>query len=147
MTVRDLIRFTAKYVIDANGCWCWTAAKSRPGYGYFYFDGHLRLAHRIAYEHWTGPIPDGKEIDHVCRNRSCVNPAHLEAISHLANIRRSDVIPARARAHMKDVHAARRQNPRCRKGHLFGENRRRCMVCYRISQRRWRELNGRKKVA
>jgi hypothetical protein len=48
----------------------------------------MRLAHRVAYEHWCAPIGSGREIDHLCRNRACVNPNHLEAVSHRENVRR-----------------------------------------------------------
>lgn len=89
-------RFFAKVSEDAaTGCWEWTGARIRGGYGKFFLrkeprpDGGrktiLTPAHRWAYEHLVGAIPDGLEIDHLCRNRGCVNPWHLEPVTHAEN--------------------------------------------------------------
>lgn len=74
-------------------CWRWTGSKTRGGYGVLakYFvksRGFNTTAHRIAYELHVGPIPDGLEIDHLCANRECANPEHLEAVTHQENERR-----------------------------------------------------------
>jgi hypothetical protein len=83
--------------VDRRGpdeCWPWTAATKGHGYGMFAVakvDGRviLRQAHRMAYELAVGPIPEGLEIDHTCSVRNCVNPAHLEPVTHLENCRRT----------------------------------------------------------
>jgi HNH endonuclease len=72
-----------------SGCWLWTG-KTWNGYGKFIVGGRTMAAHRYAYELFSGPIPDGLELDHVCRVRSCVNPAHLEACTHRENTNRRD---------------------------------------------------------
>ena len=71
-----------------NGCWVWLASLGSTGYGQFEVDYKPLKAHRFAYILLVGPIPDGLELDHLCRNRPCVNPDHLEAVSHADNVQR-----------------------------------------------------------
>ena len=78
-----------------DACWSWLGARSQTGYGRFWVDGKTVKAHRWAYEHLVGPIPDGLTIDHLCRVRSCVNPAHLEPVSNRVNVLRGDAPAAR----------------------------------------------------
>src|SRR5437870_177242 len=73
-------RFWSK-VKKTSSCWEWMAAKYPAGYGKFQMGDKNIQAHRIAYEMLRGPIPDGKCIDHLCRNRGCVNPDHMELVT------------------------------------------------------------------
>ena len=84
-------RFWSKVVKRDDGCWEWIAARKASGYGVFNTDGRfgpVRRAHVLAYEDRRGPVPDGLEIDHLCRNRWCVNPDHMEPVTHRENLRR-----------------------------------------------------------
>ena len=91
------IRFWA--FVDRKGddeCWLWTGSLYGHGYGQFFLDAstHHVPAHRVAYQLANGDIPLGLELDHLCRNRVCVNPAHLEAVSHKVNTLRGTGLPA-----------------------------------------------------
>jgi hypothetical protein len=103
----DHVRFFAK--VDADGdCWQWTGCIDRDGYAKFL---NIKV-HRWAWTYLVGPIPEGLELDHLCRNRSCVNPDHLEPVSRLVNIHRSYNPPA---MNARKTH--------CPKGHPYaGEN-------------------------
>lgn len=73
-----------------NECWYWTAAKSHGGYGVVRRNGRNYPAHRWIYEYINGELPDKTECDHLCRNRSCVNPDHIEPVTKLENVRRGE---------------------------------------------------------
>ena len=71
-----------------TGCWEWTLYISERGYGKLYHKGRTHAAHKFFYEICFGPVPEGLELDHLCRNRWCCNPDHLEAVTHAENVRR-----------------------------------------------------------
>ena len=79
-----------QYSIDENHCWIWQGQTTNSGYGFIGFpNGRSQMAHRWMYERLVEQIPDGLEIDHLRRNKSCVNPAHLEPVTHAENMRRA----------------------------------------------------------
>lgn len=87
----DRIR-KSSIVDDETGCWRWIRYIEPLGYGRIKIGGRrgvVRYAHRISYEAFVGPVPEGMELDHICRNRRCVNPAHLEPVTHEENCRRA----------------------------------------------------------
>lgn len=134
-------RFYERYIPEPNsGCWIWTAGvtckQTQHSYGTFTID-HLDkkiLAHRLSYFLNIGPIPEGTEIDHKCRVTLCVNPKHLEAVTHKENVLRG-IGKAAFNARMTD----------CKNGHaLTGNNlyispkgKRRCKRCSLMTNRKW----------
>lgn len=110
-----------------DGCWSWTGRRHTGGYGQIKVFGRLVLAHRLAYEAWVGPIPDGFDVDHTCLNRLCINPAHLEAVTRQENVLRG-----------RGPTAVNARKTHCLRGHpLSGSNlyvyngRRQCKECQR----------------
>lgn len=89
MSIDDLPpRIASKIELGDDGCWNWTACRDRQGYGGTSVAGRRWLAHRLVYTLMIGEIPPGLEVDHLCFVRHCVNPAHLEAVTHAENDRR-----------------------------------------------------------
>ena len=79
-------RFEAKFTKSPDGCWLWAACRDSGGYGGFQVDGRLLLSHRVAYELYVGPIPDGLYVCHTCDVKPCVRPDHLWLGTHDANM-------------------------------------------------------------
>lgn len=129
-----------------NNCWEWQGWIAH-GYGRFYPDnpakpGRFTYAHRWSYQFFNGPIPDDLELDHLCRNKRCVNPSHLEAVPHAINMARSPL--GAPEQHRAKTH--------CKHGHPFsGENlyvpptrrQRCCRECVRLSRARYIERKKR----
>jgi hypothetical protein len=140
-------RFDEKWILDIEtGCWLWIASKNSGGYGQIRNNGSkgtMLYAHRVAYELYREPIPEELEIDHLCRVHNCINPWHLEAVTHSVNVLRglTPILTSQRSAKIKS----------CPRGHEYTEentyiysqksssgrivHNRRCRACGRSRQR------------
>lgn len=89
-----LVRLRAKVVPTDNGCWQWLGALDPTGYGRIALGDTMAYTHRVAAEAFYGPIPEGMTVDHLCRNRGCCNPLHLEVVTARENLMRGDTLTA-----------------------------------------------------
>lgn len=122
---KDVKEALLEYVNKTDTCWLWTTTINRQGYGSFSLGQRRGIsiqAHRVSYTVFKGAIPEGLQIDHLCRVRSCVNPDHLEAVTQEENARRR-----------------KESNTHCPQGHEYSEKnvyswkglRKECRICHK----------------
>jgi hypothetical protein len=122
---RDVMeRFIEKVVPQANGCWLWTGSVTAQGYGSFWFgrDGFRQVrANKAAYLLFRGPLPVGMQTDHLCKTPRCVNPDHLEAVTHAENMRRErrPLAPTSAPLGTRNLGRHNDRKTHCWRGHPF----------------------------
>ena len=123
-----------QWTYSEDGCWLWSGYVQKSGYASYtkMVDGKRPLAHRFTYEALVGPIPEGMVLDHLCRNRACVNPSHLEPVSMQENILRGEGFAA-----------TNAQKTHCKHGHPFDDENtwvyrglRHCRTCRREADRK-----------
>lgn len=128
------IRFLAKIEEDPEtGCWNWIGAvEKNSGYGKFHWDMERRTvrSHQFAYAYFKEPIPDDLQVDHLCRNRRCANPAHLEAVTQATNIRRGELhLVQGSKTHCPQNHPYDEENTYHWTDKKTGQIRRQCRIC------------------
>ena len=149
LKLKTLIRFLVKIDDTYDSCWRWTSTISKAGYPYFTLTSTKMVrAHRLSYMIFKGDIPNGLVLDHLCRNKSCVNPDHLEAVTSLVNTRRGL---------SGKINNPQTKKTNCPKGHSLSDNNltlytkrlgyRRCLICSREYQKLYqRQLRLKKKI-
>lgn len=127
--MKPIERFLAKVKQRGFGCWEWQGCLNSCGYGQFEWENGTS-PHRFSYEYFNGPLIDGLTIDHLCRNRCCVNPSHLEQVTERENILRGT--GASARNALREF---------CKCGEMLTYiakwDERRCATCRRKKQMEW----------
>lgn len=123
-------RIIAGVVETEHGCWLWQGSTDGDGYGYAWDGVRVVRAHRLAYESFVAPIPEGLELDHLCRIRGCVNPGHLEPVTHAENDRRRGA----AVTHCSRGHEFTEQNT-----YVSPDGHRHCRLCTDRSRRKYIE--------
>ena len=119
---------------EIDSCWTWTSAHNGFGYGQISINDKTYLSHRISYQLYKGSIPDGLELDHLCSNNMCVNPDHLEPVTHTENMRRS-AINKKPTTHCKQGHEYTKENTYNSPNTVSKT----CIICRKESSKKLRE--------
>lgn len=131
-TKSSLVRLLRDVRFDDSGCWIWTGPVDHEGYGRIYHLGKRVRAHRLSHQLFVGELAPGLVVDHVCRNKACVNPEHLELVSQAENVKRS-LCPEKNGT----TRGKYKKRPTCYRGHLKewdykAEIYRPCRECQKI---------------
>lgn len=131
-------RFTEKYIVTSCGCWIWIASIGSHGYGQLGLNDKIVTAHTFSYNNFIGLIPDGLELDHLCRNRSCVCPWHLETVPHKINMKRGinlfgNNIHNKSKTYCPQGHPYNADNT-----YIGDHNDRQCRICRANADKRYK---------
>lgn len=145
--MQTIDRFLAK-VIKTDYCWIWNGYKNPKGYGKITVNYKPIMAHRYSYEYFVGPIDNGLVIDHLCENKACVNPDHLEPVTNKINLNRGRVgqknaVHHRSKTHCKNGHEYTAENTGYWNRKSRGVLTRKCLTCYDLTQEKIKTPKGR----
>lgn len=127
-------------IIKKKGCWLWIGYITNNGYGMIHYKRKTDYSHRVSYQIFKGKIPENKELDHLCRNRSCINPKHLEPVIRSENALRG--------LGPKKLGLLNSSKKKCQNGHFFNKKNtyyrksggRACRPCVAKSQQKYRQV-------
>jgi len=133
-------RIASRHRVEpVTDCWTWTGAVSNRSYGSIFYQGRMQKAHRVMWELNFGPVPKGLELDHLCRNRLCINPNHLEPVTRAENLARGIQSNQNiGKSHCIRGHEFNAENTRYKPGN----GHRVCKECMRMHVRNWRTRNA-----
>ena len=136
----DRYRLSEVNFYGGTPCWEWQLALDKDGYGRFKIHKKGHRAHRVAYEIYVGPIPETMVIDHLCRNKKCCNPLHLETVTTQENIQRGELtIREKSKTHCPQGHPYDEENTHfhlSKKGTIW----RTCRACWKIQREKKKQI-------
>lgn len=120
-----------------TGCWEWLGTRGNKGHSVLSVNSKTESPHRIIYSLLVGPIPSGLHLDHLCRNTSCVNPTHLEAVTPKINVLRGDGLTAKQ---ARQTHCLRNHPLEGENLYVTPDGRRQCRECAKLRQKRYNHV-------
>lgn len=142
----DILEYFWSKVEKTDTCWNWIGTKKSNNYGQFWLNNKPYRVHRIVYELYKGKIPNGLILDHLCRNRRCCNPEHLEPVTNQENVVRglAGKTVNRYNPHKDKTHCSN-GHPYSGENLLFNKNKRVCRTCKKDYQIKWRQKKNESK--
>lgn len=136
MSLAERLMAGVEYDTNGRGCWLWSGAAQPSGYGKLWNGERVEQTHRVSYREFVGAIPADLEIDHECRVRACLNPAHLRPMAHRENLLIGETFAAREAAQTHCIHGHPFAGPNLR---IATSGSRQCRACDRIRQAGYRQ--------